>query len=182
VHPGGLVTTLALVVALPFAVGLAAGAGLDRATKDARAGRARCPGRVARHATAVARELRRRAGAAATVLVAALVALVASEVHLDRRYLALTGALLAFLAASAGLGGLLARRLPPATGRAVLLTTSMRDFAVAAALAAAAWGPKAAAPLGVYGVLVLLWGTGAAGWLRSRPVGRRPRPTAEPAA
>ena len=51
---------------------------------------------------------------------------------------------------------------------AVLLTTSMRDFAIAAGLAAAAFGPAAAAPLGLYGILVLVGGTAAAGILRQR--------------
>ena len=50
---------------------------------------------------------------------------------------------------------------------ALLLTTSMRDFAIAAGLAAAAFG-AAAAPLGLYGILVLVWGTAAAGALRRR--------------
>ncbi|HEX4396319.1 MAG TPA: hypothetical protein VH136_01665, partial [Trebonia sp.] len=49
---------------------------------------------------------------------------------------------------------------------ALLLTTSMRDFAIAAGLATAAFGPAAAAPLGLYGILVLVWGTAAAGTLR----------------
>jgi hypothetical protein len=47
----------------------------------------------------------------------------------------------------------------------------MRDFAVAAALAAAAFGPAAAAPLGLYGIAVLIWGTAAAGALRARQPG-----------
>jgi hypothetical protein len=34
----------------------------------------------------------------------------------------------------------------------------MRDFAVASGIAAAAFGPAAAAPLGIYGVLVMAWG------------------------
>jgi predicted Na+-dependent transporter len=51
---------------------------------------------------------------------------------------------------------------------AVLLTTSMRDFAIAAGLAAAAFGTAAAAPLGLYGIFVLVWGTAAAGVLRQR--------------
>ena len=33
----------------------------------------------------------------------------------------------------------------------------MRDFAIAAGLAAAAFGPAAAAPLGLYGIAVLIW-------------------------
>ena len=44
----------------------------------------------------------------------------------------------------------------------------MRDFAIAAGLAAAAFGPAAAAPLGLYGVAVLVWGTAVAGVLRQR--------------
>jgi hypothetical protein len=44
----------------------------------------------------------------------------------------------------------------------------MRDFAIAAGLATAAFGPEAAAPLGLYGIAVLVWGTGAAGFLRAR--------------
>ena len=44
----------------------------------------------------------------------------------------------------------------------------MRDFAIAAGLAAAAFGPAAAAPLGLYGVAVLIWGTAVAGVLRQR--------------
>jgi hypothetical protein len=51
---------------------------------------------------------------------------------------------------------------------ALLLTTSMRDFAIAAGLASAAFGPAAAAPLGLYGILVLVWGTAVAGVLRQR--------------
>ena len=52
--------------------------------------------------------------------------------------------------------------------KALLLTTSMRDFAIAAALATAAFGPAAAAPLGIYGIAVLIWGTGSAGFMRGR--------------
>ena len=39
----------------------------------------------------------------------------------------------------------------------------MRDFAIAAGLAATAFGPAAAAPLGLYGVLVLIWGSAVVG-------------------
>jgi predicted Na+-dependent transporter len=77
-------------------------------------------------------------------------------------------ALLVFRAGSAAL----ARRPGAGGGRrvavAVLLTISMRDFAIAAGLADAAFGPAAAAPLGLYGILVLAWGTAAAGFLRRR--------------
>jgi hypothetical protein len=43
-----------------------------------------------------------------------------------------------------------------------VLTTAMRDFAVAAGIAASAFGAAAAAPLGIYGLLVLLFGSAAA--------------------
>jgi hypothetical protein len=35
---------------------------------------------------------------------------------------------------------------------------SMRDFAVASGIAAAAFGSAATGPLGIYGVLVIAWG------------------------
>ena len=51
----------------------------------------------------------------------------------------------------------------------MLLTTSMRDFAIAAGIASSAFGSDAAAPLGLYGIVVLVWGTAVAGLLRRRP-------------
>ncbi len=145
VHPGGIIANLALVVALPLAAGLLVRA---RVPAAARAGRA--------------------ASVTALVSVAALVALIAAEVHLSGRYLGVAAALLAFLAGSALIGGLLGYRAARSRATALLLTTSMRDFAIAAGLAAAAFGPAAAAPLGLYGILVLVWGTAAAGRLRQR--------------
>ena len=146
VAPGGIVANLALVVALPLIAGLLVRALVPRST-------------VAEPA----------ASTTAVIAVAALVAVIASQVHLTHAYLAVAAALLVFLVASAVLGRLLGIGSPQATGRAVLLTTSMRDFAVAAGLATTAFGPAAAAPLGLYGVFVLVWGTGAAGVLRQRP-------------
>ena len=104
----------------------------------------------------------------ALAAVAALVALVASEVRFSAGYAAVAVALLLFLAVSALLGRLLAARSSRPVAAALLLTTSMRDFAIAAAIAAAAFGPRAAAPLGLYGVAVLVWGTACAGFLRGR--------------
>ena len=97
------------------------------------------------------------------VTVAALLVLlwqVASEIRLDAGYLRVIAAL-ARLHRRVGP----ARRPavgapgPPPAGVAVLLPVAMRDFAVAAGIAAAAFGPAAAAPLGAYGVLVLLAGS-----------------------
>jgi hypothetical protein len=104
----------------------------------------------------------------ALAAVAAIVALVASEVHVTASYGAVAGALALFLAGTAVIGRILGAGAGPPTGSALLLTTSMRDFAIAAALAAAAFGPSAAAPLGLYGIAVLIWGTACAGLLRNR--------------
>jgi predicted Na+-dependent transporter len=169
VHTAHIVVNLVLVVALPLAVGLALRASL---AVRARPALATHPAPATR--PALTARLDRSATVTATVVVAALVAVIASQVRLSARYLLVALALLVFLAASAGLGWLLgwlgsAQRRPAAV--AVLLGTSMRDFAIAAALAVAAFGPAAAAPLGLYGILVLAWGTAAAGVLRRRVQG-----------
>jgi predicted Na+-dependent transporter len=145
VHPGRIIASLALIVALPLAAGIALRA---RTTLTARTERA--------------------ATTTAVAAVAALVALIAAEVHLSARYLVVALALLLFLAGSALTGWLLGIGTRRPAAIAVLLTTSMRDFAIAAGLAAAAFGTTAAAPLGLYGILVLVWGTAVAGFLRKR--------------
>ena len=155
--PGGVIENLALVVALPLAVGIAL--------------RSWVPATARILATQKAETAASRTALAA---VAALVALVASEVRPAASYGAVAGALLLFLAASAVIGRILSLRTAKPTGSALLLTTSMRDFAIAAALAAAAFGPAAAAPLGLYGIAVLIWGTAAAGRLR-QPAGHGAR-------
>jgi hypothetical protein len=100
--------------------------------------------------------------------VATLVALIAAQVHLSVGYLAVAGALVIFLIGSAALGRLIGFRATRPVATALLLTTSMRDFAIAAGLASAAFGAPAAAPLGLYGIVVLVWGTATAGLLRRR--------------
>jgi predicted Na+-dependent transporter len=149
--PAGVIENLAVVVALPLAAGIALRSWVPATARVLATGRAE---------TAASRT--------ALAAVAALVALVASEVHLAVGYLRVAAALVLFLAASAVIGRLLGTRSARPTRSALLLTTSMRDFAIAAALAAAAFGPQAAAPLGLYGIAVLIWGTAAAGTLRTR--------------
>ena len=83
---------------------------------------------------------------------------VASELRLDASDGLVAAALLAYLAGCTALGWLLARGLPPPRRTAVILPTAMRDFAVAAGIAASAFGIAAAAPLGIYGVMVLVFG------------------------
>ncbi|MDX6343745.1 MAG: arsenite transporter [Trebonia sp.] len=149
--PAGVIANLAVVVALPLAAGIALRSWVRPAARILATGRAETV-----------------ASRTALAAVAALVALVAAEVHLTASYVAVAAALALFLAASAVLGRALGVRSARPTGSALLLTTSMRDFAIAAALAASAFGPQAAAPLGLYGVAVLIWGTAAAGALRAR--------------
>ena len=149
--PAGVIADLALVVALPLAVGIALRSLASPVSRALATGRAETV-----------------ASRTALVAVAALVALVAAEVHLSVSYAAVAGALALFLVASAVLGRALGVRSARPAGSALLLTTSMRDFAIAAALAAAAFGAQAAAPLGLYGVAVLIWGTAAAGVIRAR--------------
>jgi hypothetical protein len=87
-----------------------------------------------------------------------LVALVASQVHLGRSYVAVAGALVCFIAAST-LGGLgLSRLVCPSERVPVLFSISIRDFAVASGIATSAFGADAAGPLGLYGLLVIGWG------------------------
>ena len=104
----------------------------------------------------------------ATGALAGLVTLVAGQVHLGVAYVGVLVAVLIIVAASALLGIGIGRTASREEFTSLLLTTSMRDFAIAAGLAASAFGPAAAAPLGLYGVVVIIWGTGTAGFLRSR--------------
>ena len=200
--PSGVIGNLALVVALPLAVGIAlrasagpaagvqaeqsprasappaAGVRAERAPRApappaAGVGEEQAPMRISLRAwlSATTRALatpraQRIASHVALAAVAALVALIAAEVHFSAGYAAVAAALVVFLLASVVVGRLLGLRAPRPVAAALLLTTSMRDFAIAAGLAAAAFGPAAAAPLGLYGILVLVWGTAAAGALR----------------
>jgi predicted Na+-dependent transporter len=144
-HPGHIIFNLLAIVALPLVAGVSA-----RSLT-----RLRGRGEVV-------------AATTSTLAVAALVALVAAEVHLSSRYVPVLMAVVVFLIASAVVGRLLGHRGGRPAMKALFLTTSMRDFAIAAALASAAFGPAAAAPLGVYGITVLVWGTGSAGFMRAR--------------
>jgi len=131
----GLLVTLALVVALP----LIAGCGLR--TIDPFRGRERSLIEVV---------------GMASLLV--LLWEIASELRLHASNLLVAAALLAYLAAAGVLGWLLALGAPAPRRTAVILTTAMRDFAVAAGIAASAFGTAAAAPLGIYGVMLLVFG------------------------
>ena len=134
----GLLLTLALVVALPLIAGSAMRSG------DPFGGREQPIIRVL---------------GSASLLV--LLWEVASQLHLRASDARVLLALLAYLAGGMILGWLLAIGASPARRTAIVLTTAMRDFAVAAGIAASAFGAAAAAPLGIYGLLVLIFGAAA---------------------
>jgi BASS family bile acid:Na+ symporter len=144
----GLLATLALVVALPLLAGSAT------RSLDPLGGREQSPVRIL--------------GTASLLI---LLWEVASELQLRASDARVAAALLLYLAAGAGLGWLLAVGVPPARRAAILLPTAMRDFAVAAGIASSAFGAPAAAPLGIYGILVLIFGTVAVYAIRRRQPG-----------
>ncbi len=136
-----LLVALLQIVALPLAVGIVVRAALPSRRRLA-----------ANDASS--------AGASVAVLV--LIWLVAGQAHLGVAYLQVGFALLLFLAGSAAAGALLTRGQPSPIRISLLLPVAMRDFAVAAGIATQAFGPATAAPLGLYGVFVLLLGAAAA--------------------
>ena len=151
VSSAGLLGNLAVVVALPLAAGVALRAFWSPGVRlDA----------VVRLVTVLA--------------LLFLLWQVASQIRLDAAYTRVIAALALYIAGSAALGRVLATDLPGGRATAILLPVAMRDFAVAAGIAAAAFGPAAAAPLGAYGVLVLLLGSGVT--LLSRRRGRAAQP------
>jgi BASS family bile acid:Na+ symporter len=75
---------------------------------------------------------------------------------------------LAFMIAAGALALLVTRVVGGLDRAAVGLTTWLRDFAVAAALASQAFGSRAASVAGIYGALMLLAGTMSATVLRRR--------------
>ena len=134
-----LLVTLALVVALPLVLGSAL------RSADPFGGREQPLTRVL-----------------GTVSLLVLLWQVASQIEVRASEAGVLLALLAYLAGGAALGWLLARGAPAKRRTAIVLTTAMRDFAVAAGIAASAFGAAAAAPLGIYGLLVLIFGSAAA--------------------
>ena len=168
-----LLVTLALVVALP----LAAGSALR--SLDPYRGREQPLARIL-----------------GTVSLLVLLWQVASQIQLRAGEASVLLALLAYLAGGAALGWLLSRGTGITAGTAagtgtgtgagtgagtgpdrrtaIVLTTAMRDFAVAAGIAASAFGAAAAAPLGIYGLLVLIFGSAAAYAAQRRSRRREP--------
>ena len=110
-----------------------------------------------------------REGVAAVAVVALVYASLSGERGAHRLGLAI-GAGAAFLACSAMVAAAWRSRVSGRAGTAGAFAIGMRDFAVAAALATQAFGPAAGVVPGVYGVLMLIAGSAAAGRLRS--VGR----------
>jgi len=143
--PTRLLARFALVVILPLIVGVAA--------------RSRWP------RMAVANP--EREGIAA-LTVAVLIYAALSGTHHAHHLAAALLASVAFLVVSAALAELWRRRAGAATAVPGAFAIAMRDFAVAAALATQAFGTAAGAVPGVYGVVMLVAGTIAAGRLAKR--------------
>ncbi|HWE11428.1 MAG TPA: bile acid:sodium symporter [Solirubrobacteraceae bacterium] len=145
---GHLLARFALVVILPLAVGVAL----------------RSSGTAARRLRALDPQ---REGVAALAVAALVYAALSGTDGAHGLAPALAASVL-LLAASAVPGALWWRLRPGPTGVPGLLVIPMRDFAVAAALAAQAFGNRAGAVPGVYGVVMLLGGSLAAGVLARR--------------
>jgi predicted Na+-dependent transporter len=135
IHPLSLLTNLGLVVGAPMILGVAIRSKVTLSERQEATLERVC-----------------------VIVVTLLVWLVASQVRLSRAYVGVAVALVLFLIGSALLGVVLGIRAPAAVANALLLTTSMRDFAVAAGIAVAAFGATSAAPLGLYGVIAIGWG------------------------
>jgi predicted Na+-dependent transporter len=131
----GLLATLTLVVALPLIAGCA------MRTIDPFSGRERP-----------------LIGVLGTASLLVLLWEIASELRLQASDARVAVALLFYLAGAGVLGWLLTLGVSSSWRSAVILPTAMRDFAVAAGIAASAFGIAAAAPLGIYGVMVLVFG------------------------
>lgn len=151
VHPVGLLATLGLVVALPLLAGSALRQSLHLGERILDVGRL-----------------------VGLLSLLGLLWEVASEVQLGSEYVMVIAALLGFLAGAAVLGRLVSWGLPPYAEPGVLLPIAMRDFAVAAGIATAAFGPAATGPLGIYGFMVLLFGAGVVALGRGRWSRRHP--------
>lgn len=154
----GLVARFALVVLLPLALGLGVRARLSRLER----------------ATA---DLQGLSALAVVVLVYAAMSGADEAAELP----AAVGAAALFLAASALPVAFWIALAPAELCATGALVIELRDFAVAAALAAQAFGPPAATVSGVYGVMMLLLGAAAAHALgrrsvRSAPQGGRSSP------
>jgi hypothetical protein len=134
-----LLVTLLVVVAAPFGAGLA--------VRQAAAGFGHLGPRILAAARLV--------GLAALLL---LLFEVASQVRVGGSILAGLGLLATFLLGELLLAVGLTRGLPEPQRLALLLPLTMRDFAVAAGIAQAAFGARATGLLGAYGLLVLIVG------------------------
>jgi BASS family bile acid:Na+ symporter len=143
---GSLLSRFAVVVLLPLAAGIAL-----------------------RSAARPRRVLERVDGEREGVAAVAVAALVYAALSGAQGAHGLGSALIAsvaFLAISVGTGALWWRRMTPGpTAIPGAFAIAMRDFAVAAALATQAFGSRAGAVPGVYGVVMLLAGSVAAGRL-----------------
>jgi predicted Na+-dependent transporter len=120
-------------------------------------------------------------GTAALVVCALLYAAI-SGIHGGRQIVDGIVGSAAFIVVSAAIGVAVSSlwRGSGLDSSAVIFTTGLRDFAVAAALAAQAFGTGAASVAGVYGALMLLAGAIAATLVRRRSAAKLPHERGSP--
>ncbi|MCL5077348.1 MAG: hypothetical protein M1288_04455 [Actinobacteria bacterium] len=133
----GLLGDLVLIVALPLLAGMIV----------------RRLGILGQNGLAISRTL-------SSVVLLVLFWEVASQVILKASYGLVVLALASMILGAGIVGWLLGKGLDVPTRRAILLSVTMRDFAVASGIAAIAFGPGATGVLGVYGLIILILGTG----------------------
>jgi BASS family bile acid:Na+ symporter len=135
-HPLVLAGTLTLVVALPLALGVVLGHRM--------------------RASAVARDLSELIGLAALLT---LIVEVASQMHLELAYLLGIAALIMFIIGASLIGMTISIGTSRSLRSGIVLPVAIRDFAVAAGIATAAFGVSAVGLLGIYGLIVLMIGS-----------------------
>ncbi|WP_298212396.1 hypothetical protein [Ferrimicrobium sp.] len=138
----GLGGTLVIVVALPLVLGALVGARLGSGGV----------GRVI-------------GGIFGSLVLLLLIWEVASQVRLAPVYLVGVALLVVFVTGSALIGVAVSTGAPRATRTGIVLPVAIRDFAIAAGIATAAFGAASTGLLGIYGLLVLVLGTLASRWL-----------------
>lgn len=136
VHPLGLAVNLAVVVVVPLILGVVVG-----------------------HRGVGQREGLRELGELVGLLtLLVLMVEVASELHLGAADLIGLFVVLVFAIGSLLVGMVVSLGMPIAQRAGVLLPAGIRDFAIAAGIATAAFGPSTIGLLGIYGLLALILG------------------------
>jgi predicted Na+-dependent transporter len=142
----GLATTLLLVVAIPLVLGTIVG------TRLVPTGRTRAVGVIV-----------------GTLALLMLIWEVASQVVPEAVYLVGVLLLILFVVGSSLIGAALSFGESKSVRTGIIMPVAIRDFAIAAGIATAAFGARTTGLLGIYGLLVLILGTLVARRLSTPP-------------